>query len=336
MAIINKETIISAFDDKMTLLQWLKKLEKVLDTSTLTNIKTIKVANTQYKIVLEFEDGTKFESEIIQLQSEIAGIQLDNGHLIFTLMNGETIDAGLIDVSNLGNTTIYGTFEVADGDATFGANVEVDGTLKVNSTLQVGDTTTNDDELAKLPRTLLTPIDTPSEQKLVGIDTANGQNLLNLGQGLEIEGDDVRVGGIIHANEIIENMTGYSYEPKTLTNATFNYKYVGVVKNGNKLTVVIAGVLNTSVPDNVYTLGLFTIPTDVGAKLYPLNTANQIAFIQTTANIDYFNSVNVHGVFVKSSDRYFDFRLYPKNVEANTDYLVRIEQTFLLSDSLVG
>lgn len=342
MAIINKETIISAFDDKMTLLQWLKKLEKVLDKSTLASINTIKVANTQYKIVLSFEDGTTIESDIIQLQSEIAGIQLQNGHLIFTLLNGETIDAGLIDVSNLGNTTIYGTFEVADGDATFGANVEVDGTLKVNSNLQVGDTTTNDDELAKLPRTLLTPLDTPTEQKVVGIDTANGQNLLGLGEGLQVENDKIKVGGTITDAEVIENMEGYEVLYTTETHERILTPiYLGICKNGNKLTAV-AFYKFKKLEQSVSGGGLirFTIPTSVANKLYPYTLGgftNLLSYGKVPAFVDASTSEELFVRVQKDASGALSFGADVSSLsQTNIEYLIRHEVTFLLSDNLAG
>lgn len=296
MAIINKETIISAFDDKMTLLQWLKKLEKVLDTSTLVSIDTIKVANTKYKIVLSFEDGTKIESDIIQLQSEIAGINLVNGRLIFTLLNGDTIDAGLINVSNLGNTTIYGTFEVADGNATFGANVEVDGTLKVNSTLQVGDTTTNDEQLAKLPRALVLPVAPATEQELVGINQANEQNRLTIGDNLESVDGALKVVNKFEQKEANFISKEITFTSGGLTVETI-YGRLEVINNILHVVVTVKVTNNTQSSDTVNNLNGHSIylPPEYSSKIYDFigRTVNQST---TTDNVPI---ACVHGIATK-------------------------------------
>lgn len=59
---INKQTIISAFDDKLTLLQYLKTIEKLLKESTLTTIELIRVNNDYFKVKCNFNDGTFIES----------------------------------------------------------------------------------------------------------------------------------------------------------------------------------------------------------------------------------------------------------------------------------
>lgn len=346
MAIINKETIISAFDDQMTLVQWLKKLENVLNTSTLSSIRTIKVENTKYKIELSFEDGTKIESDIIQLQSEITNIKLTNGHLIFTLMNGDTIDAGLIDVSNLGSVTIYGDLLVTDGEASFGSNVEIDGALVVNSTLQVGDTITNEDELAKLPRTLLAPLTIPTEQKLVGIDTANGQNLLNIGNGLLVDNETMRVGGnvnatSVHANEIVENMNGYYFRDSTRTGYNVSYVYAGIVKNGNKLTICTAFKITKLMEDaeSNPTICYYQLPSSVLSKLFPTSIGGnnmldtRLVYAYSTGT-DY---LTVQAWFTKSTETInLSLRGFKHIVQTGVEYYIRHEITFLLSENLAN
>lgn len=59
---INKQTIISAFDDKLTLLQYLKTIEKLLKESALTTIELIRVDNNYFKVKCNFNDGTFIES----------------------------------------------------------------------------------------------------------------------------------------------------------------------------------------------------------------------------------------------------------------------------------
>lgn len=59
---INKQTIISAFDDKLTLLQYLKTIEKLLKECALTTIELIRVDNNYFKVKCNFNDGSFIES----------------------------------------------------------------------------------------------------------------------------------------------------------------------------------------------------------------------------------------------------------------------------------
>lgn len=54
---IKKETIVSTTEDRLTLLQWLKKLEKTLSDDTLTDI-AFNDDGGNVSLVLTFEDGT--------------------------------------------------------------------------------------------------------------------------------------------------------------------------------------------------------------------------------------------------------------------------------------
>ena len=50
---INYETILSAFDDKETLLKWLQKVEKALAESTLTTVDCVNVDETHIKFTFK-------------------------------------------------------------------------------------------------------------------------------------------------------------------------------------------------------------------------------------------------------------------------------------------
>jgi len=93
---INKQTIISVFDDKLTLLQWLKTINKALDEAVLTGVEVRQKGNATYSFVVTFEDGTELESnEFVLAQGEsINGATIRNGHLYLSLTNGDELDAG--------------------------------------------------------------------------------------------------------------------------------------------------------------------------------------------------------------------------------------------------
>ena len=93
---INKETIISVFDEKLTLMQWLKTINKALDEAVLTGVEVRQKGNATYSFVVTFEDGTELESnEFVLAQGEsINGARIEDGHLYLSLTNGDELDAG--------------------------------------------------------------------------------------------------------------------------------------------------------------------------------------------------------------------------------------------------
>lgn len=93
---INEETIVSVYNDKMTLLQFLKTVNKALDEAVLTSVEVSKKGNATLSFVFEFADGTKIESgEIVLQQGEsVTDANIVDGHLYLTLSNDERLDAG--------------------------------------------------------------------------------------------------------------------------------------------------------------------------------------------------------------------------------------------------
>lgn len=151
--LINKDTIISAFNDKITLLQWLKTLEKVLDNSILERVELITNDN-KIKLKFYFRDGTTQETNEITLQKTDAV-------LLASLMEGS--ESIVVDLNE---------------DAT---------AVELHLDYEV---------MQKIERALMLPLATPTEQKLVGIDNTNTQNLLSVGDGLTIENGTIKaVGG---------------------------------------------------------------------------------------------------------------------------------------------
>lgn len=107
---LNYETILSSYDDKMTLMQWLKKVEEALNHASATAFRVNKKGNATISFILDFEDGTTLESGDIVLQQgeSVNGAYIENNHLFITLTNGQVIDTGLLFNGNL---TINGTLD---------------------------------------------------------------------------------------------------------------------------------------------------------------------------------------------------------------------------------
>lgn len=107
---INDNTILSSFNDRPTLLEWLKKVEEALKTDTATAFHVNNRGNATLTFSIDFADGSSLESDPIVLQQgeSVNGAEIRSGHLILTLTNGDELDAGNIFV---GNISVDGSFK---------------------------------------------------------------------------------------------------------------------------------------------------------------------------------------------------------------------------------
>lgn len=76
---INLQTLISTFDEKGTLLKWLKKVEAALANASLETVQIVVVDATHIKMKFVFEDGTFVESPSIDLPQGATGAQGPTG-----------------------------------------------------------------------------------------------------------------------------------------------------------------------------------------------------------------------------------------------------------------
>lgn len=175
-----------------------------------------------------------------------------------------------------------------------------------------------------------------SKNELKQQNNANAIELLGSGQVPSIKGD-----------EIIENMSGYSVSlPSTDEHREVNPIYVGICKNGNKLTLVVFMALvpleenlsgaNCAVPTT------FTIPEEVGSKLYTYLVGGYPYLENKSCQATQYDDFTRHDIDVdilKDSNTQFRVVAYVPttagNLTANKTYVLRIEQTFLLSENLV-
>ena len=143
---INKQTIISAFDDKLTLLQWLKTINKALDEAVLTGVEVRQKGNATFTFVVTFEDGTELESnQFVLAQGEsINGATIRNGHLFLSLTNGDELDAGNVkpvasfEINASQHLIVnYGDGTSQDLGAIFSGNININGTLTANNIVEV-------------------------------------------------------------------------------------------------------------------------------------------------------------------------------------------------------
>lgn len=295
---INWETIKSLYNDKPTLLEWLKKVEAALTASVLQVVDVEKVSTSEIKFNFIFEDGTNIETPIIALPYEIQNVAIVNGHLILTLESGQTLDAG-----NLGAVSGF----------------SIDAAQHLIVTYQDGTT----QDLGNI---------------FNGNVAINGN--LSVSGGLSPNGGLYSASGKIDAfASIVEKMTGYSFIIPQDVTLDWTPNYVGCVKNGDKLTFVIAGKFTYHSETGNVKLGYFIVPQAIGNKLIPYMLSGNA--VLTQAIIPVFDSrisyKSIMAEFLKTSatQAQVDFlQLGNYSLVDGTDYYFRYEATFLLSDSL--
>ena len=158
-----------------------------------------------------------------------------------------------------------------------------------------------------------------------------------------VEGaEEINMSGDLTANSIIENMSGYSAELGDDSN-DFTPVYVGACKTGNKITFVIFGTIyfETTPTSSNPTLIKFYVPDTVWGKLYPYIVGGSQRLSQGTIpafkGLSTYDNI-IYDVFKLMTEPHgVRFDLQGVNgLSANTTYAIRIEQTFLLSDNLIG
>ena len=157
---------------------------------------------------------------------------------------------------------------------------------------------------------------------------ANTGNIANIG--------DIATTGKISGGEIVELMSGYSFVAPSQTEE-LSLIYASAVKNGNKLTLVVFGsyTRRTEDPKVNPTLGEFVIPGEVASKIIPWSSV----FVDSK-NIPVFSSASTiveKAVGVEKRDStHISFTGYGfHSLTAETQFMFRIEETFLLSENMI-
>lgn len=143
---INYDTIISNFDDKVTLYNWLRKVEEALKNASATNFVVNKKGNATLSFSITFADGETIESGDIVLQQgeSVDQARIASGVLQLHLTNGTWLTAGNVKpVSNFNidaNQHLIVNYQdntSQDLGAIFNGNVVISGTITANKFIGV-------------------------------------------------------------------------------------------------------------------------------------------------------------------------------------------------------
>ena len=108
---IKKDTIVSTTDGRLTLLQWLKKVEAALKNASATAVKGVPQADGKVVFEIDFADGTSIKSDPFELPEKLPeGYAVDDA--------GNVTIAGALTANNNGDVEVGKNLNV-DGNATF-------------------------------------------------------------------------------------------------------------------------------------------------------------------------------------------------------------------------
>ena len=86
---INWKSILSSFNDKPTLLEWLKLVEKALKESVLTSVTAEQDADkANTKLIFNFEDGTQIDTGFFPTKGKDAAEIINATSLYIGTTNG--------------------------------------------------------------------------------------------------------------------------------------------------------------------------------------------------------------------------------------------------------
>ena len=339
---INYETILSNFDDKVTLMQWLKKVEDALSNASLESVQVSQPSVNTAILTFVFADGTSLESPTLTLPTGPQGIQGETGPQGPQGIQGETGPQGATGPKGpQGETGAQGPQGIQGETGPQGATGPQGPQGETGAQGPQGETGATGNGIASI--SLYSESGLTRTYRIMftdgthfDFDVTNGSSFVNV-DGQDIAPRNVGATGNITAPSIIENMSGYSFTAANSEKFNLNITYAGVVKNGNKLTFALACELTPLSAISTYTeIGYFVIPTSIYNKLYPSSLGSgQIldqkvikAYSTATTFEDY------QCVISKPGSSQVRFAVYNPNPTLNTKVYIRIESTFLLSENL--
>ena len=142
---INDNTILSSFDDRPTLLEWLKKVEDALKSDTATAVSVENPSANTYVFKITFADGNTLSSGNVIFPDSVKDVSIKNGHIIVTSVAGIVEDLGVLNpyadtivVNAETNTTEIGGKLQVSGEAQVTGNVATGGNLGVTGQAVIG------------------------------------------------------------------------------------------------------------------------------------------------------------------------------------------------------
>lgn len=321
---INKDSIVTAYDEHLTLVEWLQKVSKALNESVLTNLGIAKLSDhdnvATYQVTATFADNTTIVSNTFTLPSTDIVTAFSD---LTTLVNGfddritdNTNDvASIIDIIDIGNDKIKASTLQNSINGSDEVIVDIDATndkLEINLSAELQ---------AKLARVLLKPSSAPSTRKVVTIDTNGVQD--------NVDGTELTT----LMNNIVDSHGNKRFVEWNLNTAAINgitYTYAKASLSGTHLMLVIAGTIVTG---EYASSGLANIvlPSYIGQKIRPV-TGNIIEYKNIIAIASNYQTQIINtGLFVNQNNNTLSVNLTaPITITVDRNFRIQYD---LLIDS---
>lgn len=218
---INDNTILSSFNDRPTLLEWLKKVEEALKSDTAKSISVDNPETNVYIIKITFADGRVMYTEPIRLPDSVNGVSILNNHLVITMQSGLTDDLGVI---NPYADTIVSNSETNTTE--IGNNAVVDGNLQVNSNIACTG------EISGSHINVQSGI-IDNDLDVYGVLSVDGD--LSLGSNIEVQGTSELQGSVHTLNNLKVDGNFIVFNNRTIPHVPSDYyskTYLLMCKNG--------------------------------------------------------------------------------------------------------
>lgn len=264
---INKDSIVTAYDEHLTLVEWLQKVENALNSAVLTNLGIAKLSDKDnvatYQVTATFADNTTIVSDSFTLPSTDIVTAFNN---LATLVKG--FDSRIATNTNNVNS-ILDIIDIAgekikadalknsiNGDDDLIVEVDNDeGNEKLGIHL-------SPDLQEKLARVLLIPSSAPSTRKVVTIATNGAQDNVDPTELPTLMTNIVDSHGnkrFVEFNGAIDSTDGL----------TVTYKKASL--SGSHLMIVLAGsIANGTTLNNGKVMARFNLPSYIMNKIIPV------------------------------------------------------------------
>ena len=264
---INKDSIVTAYDEHLTLVEWLQKVENALNNAVLTNLGIAKLSDqgniATYQVTATFADNATIVSDTFTLPSTDIVTAFRN---LTTLVNGfdTRITANTNNVASILQNIDIDNAKINPDTLQNSINGSDDVIVDIdNDKLEIH---LSDELQAKLARVLLLPSSAPSTRKVVTIDTNGEQDNID---GTELT---TLMSNIVdsHGNKRFVEFNG---DANSIEGVTITYNKASL--SGSHLMVVLAGsIANGTTIDNSKVLAFYNIPAYIMNKIIPVWGSN--------------------------------------------------------------
>lgn len=227
---INYNTILSSYDDRLTLLEFMNRVLDALENASVDTTQFSSLGNGQYTFTINFADGSTVVSDPVTINGAkgVASFSASNGVLTIGLTDGSSVTANPMngDISISGSLDVSGPVSVRDQDG-----IDVDGPISVSGNASVGgDLSVTGDASVAGDLHVTTMFDVDDESDFAGH--------VEMHNGLELEGALTIDGNIVQQIDLNGTYAGHY-----VGSSDFDFEpyYSSICRVGDVINIKIRG-----------------------------------------------------------------------------------------------